>query len=78
MYKKQKKLFKKTYIVLPVVCLHLIVPECKMPIPNLGTECSSLTLKLVIAGRPSYPFHYPGTWTETLSAYRWRLKVRNG
>ena len=26
MYKKQH-LFKKTYVVLPVVCLHLVVPE---------------------------------------------------
>ena len=27
MYKKQQNLFKKTYVVLPVVCLHLVVPE---------------------------------------------------
>ena len=27
MYKKQRNLFKKTYVVLPVVCLHLVVPE---------------------------------------------------
>jgi hypothetical protein len=27
MYKKQQNLFLKTYVVLPVVCLHLIVPE---------------------------------------------------
>jgi hypothetical protein len=33
-----------------------------MPIPNLSTECSSLTIKLVIAGRPIYPFHYLGIW----------------
>ena len=26
-YKKQQNLFKKTYVVLPVVCLHLVVPE---------------------------------------------------
>jgi hypothetical protein len=34
------------------------------PIPDLSTECSSVTMKLVIAGRPIYPFHYLGTWTE--------------
>ena len=27
MYKKQQNLFLKTYVVLPVVCLHLVVPE---------------------------------------------------
>ena len=27
MYKKQKNLFKKTYVLLSVVCLHLVVPE---------------------------------------------------
>jgi hypothetical protein len=27
MYKKQQYLFLKTYVVLPVVCLHLAVPE---------------------------------------------------
>jgi hypothetical protein len=27
MYKKQQNLFLKTYAVLPVVCLHLAVPE---------------------------------------------------
>jgi hypothetical protein len=27
MYEKQQNLFKKTYVVLPVVCLHLVVPE---------------------------------------------------
>ena len=27
MYKKQQNLFKKTYVLLPVVCLHLVVPE---------------------------------------------------
>ena len=27
MYKKQQNLFKKTYVVLLVVCLHLAVPE---------------------------------------------------
>ena len=26
-YKKQQHLFKKNYLVLPVVCLHLVVPE---------------------------------------------------
>jgi hypothetical protein len=26
-YKKQNNLFLKTYVVLPVVCLHLAVPE---------------------------------------------------
>jgi hypothetical protein len=28
MYKKQQNLFKLTYVVLSVVCLHLAVPEC--------------------------------------------------
>ena len=27
MYKKTKFILKKTYVVLPVVCLHLVVPE---------------------------------------------------
>ena len=27
MYKKRQNLFLKTYVVLPVVCLHLVVPE---------------------------------------------------
>jgi len=27
MYKKQQNVFKNTYVVLPVFCLHLVVPE---------------------------------------------------
>jgi hypothetical protein len=70
MYKKQN-LFDKTYVVLPVVWLHLAVPERTAHTHNAHSKLEYRMLfsnKLVIAGRPIYPFHYLGTWTETLSA----------
>jgi hypothetical protein len=77
-YKKQD-LFKKNYVVLPVVCLELIVLELIAHTHNAHSKIEyRMQMKLVIAGRSIYPFHYLGTWNETLSAYRWRLKVRNG
>jgi hypothetical protein len=38
MYKKTKKFILKTYVVLPVVCLHLAVPEWTAHTHNAHSE----------------------------------------
>jgi hypothetical protein len=79
---KTTKFILKTYVVLPVVCLHLVVPEW---IAHTHNAHSKLEDRILFPNSETgncrttqYPFYYLGTWTETPSAYRWHLKVRNG
>jgi hypothetical protein len=80
---KTTKFIWKTYVVLPVVCLQLVVPEWMADTHNASTN-SKLEYRML------FPNNEPGNcWTTHLSFplswcldqelnYRWRLKVRNG